>query len=122
MTDRIRVKNLAIYARHGVFRAEQEIGQRFYLDITVETDLAVAARSDDIADTINYADLVASATAAFTERTERLLETLAERVAVRVLSDFPRATAVEIAIRKPGAPIEAVFDHVGIEIRRVRNG
>lgn len=121
MSDVIRVTNLAIYARHGVFAAEQEIGQRFYLDIAVETDLAAAARSDDIADTINYADLVATVTAAFTERTERLLETLAERVAARVLSDFPRATAVEIAIRKPAAPIEAVFDHVEIEIRRQRN-
>ena len=122
MSDVIRVKNLALYARHGVFAAEREIGQRFYLDIAIETDLKRAAATDDIADTISYADVIDVATAAFTETSEQLLETLAERLAARVLDHFAAAEAVEIAIRKPGAPIPAVFDYVEVEIRRQRHG
>jgi 7,8-dihydroneopterin aldolase/epimerase/oxygenase len=122
MSDVIRVRNLAVYARHGVFAAEREIGQRFYIDIAIETDLKTAAATDEIGDTISYADMIAVATEAFTETAEQLLETLAERLAARMLERFPGADAVDIAIRKPSAPIAAVFDYVEVEIRRTRRG
>jgi len=120
--DRIAVRNLALFAYHGVFEGEQEIGQRFYLDVIVEADLRPAAASDAVDRTIDYAALVNVVSEAFGEKRQKLLETLAERVAERVFESFAMAQAVEVTIRKPSAPIEAVFDHVEIQIRRVRHG
>jgi dihydroneopterin aldolase len=120
--DRIAVRNLALFAYHGVFEGEQEIGQRFYLDVVVEADLQPAAASDAVDRTIDYAALVNVVSEAFGEKRQKLLETLAERVANRIFETFAMAQAVEVTIRKPSAPIEAVFDHVEIQIRRVRHG
>lgn len=120
--DRIAIRNLALFAYHGVFEGEQEIGQRFYLDVVVEADLQPAAASDAVDRTIDYAALVNVVSEAFGEKRQKLLETLAERVANRIFATFAMAQAVEVTIRKPSAPIEAVFDHVEIQIRRVRHG
>lgn len=120
--DRIAVRNLALFAYHGVFEGEQEIGQRFYLDVVVEADLAPASSADAVDKTVDYAELVKVVSEAFTERRQKLLETLAERVANRVFDTFAIAHAVEVTIRKPSAPIEAVFDFVEIQIRRSRDG
>ena len=120
--DRIAVRNLALFAYHGVFEGEQEIGQRFYLDVVVEADLKPAAAADAVDKTVDYAALVKVVSESFGEKRQKLLETLAERVAGRVFETFPIAHAVEVTIRKPSAPIEAVFDFVEIQIRRTRNG
>lgn len=122
LADRIAVRNLCLFAYHGVFEGEQEIGQRFYLDVVVEADLKPAAASDAVEHTVDYAGLVKVVSDAFTEKRQKLLETLAERVAVRIFEQFPIVEAAEISIRKPSAPIEAVFDFVEIQIRRQRHG
>jgi dihydroneopterin aldolase len=120
--DRIIVRNLALFAFHGVFEGEREIGQRFYLDLMVETDLRPAAQSDAVQDTVDYGALVHVISEAFTEKRQMLLETLAERVVKRVFERFPLIQAAELTIRKPSAPIEAVFDSVEIQIHRARHG
>lgn len=120
--DRIAVRNLALFAYHGVFEGEAEIGQRFYLDVVVEADLLPASAADAVDKTVDYAALVKVVSDAFTEKRQKLLETLADRVAARVFERFPIVSAVEVTIRKPSAPIEAVFDFVEIQIRRQRHG
>ena len=120
--DRIIVRNLALFAFHGVFEGEREIGQRFYLDVAVETNLAPAGQSDAVHDTVDYGALVQVISDAFSEKRQMLLETLAERVVARVHERFPIVQATEVTIRKPSAPIEAVFDSVEIQIRRARHG
>jgi dihydroneopterin aldolase len=119
--DRITVRNLALFAYHGVFEGEREIGQRFYLDVVVEADLAPASISDSVDETVDYAALVDVISQAFSETRQKLLETLAERVAQRIFQRFPIVQTAEVTIRKPSAPIEAVFDSVEIHIRRQRH-
>jgi 7,8-dihydroneopterin aldolase/epimerase/oxygenase len=120
--DRITVRNLALFTNHGVFAAEAELGQRFFLDVTVETDFSEASATDDVSKTVSYADLVKVVSAAFTEERHKLLESLAERIARQIFAAFPRVGAAEITIRKPSAPIAAIFDTVEISIRRSRDG
>jgi dihydroneopterin aldolase len=65
MTDTIFVTGLSIHARHGVMEHETEVGQRFVIDLELYTDLSEPSRSDRLADTVSYADVVATTTAAF---------------------------------------------------------
>jgi dihydroneopterin aldolase len=120
MSDRIAIRGLALFAHHGALEGERAIGQRFFLDIAIETDFARAAATGAVEDTIDYGAVVEVATAAFMERPEALIETLAVRVAERILAHFPRAAAAEVTVRKPGAPVAAIFDWAEVSTRRTR--
>lgn len=121
MTDTIFVTGLSIHARHGVMDHETEVGQRFVIDLELYTDLSEPSRSDRLADTVSYADVVATTTAAFKNTNYKLLERAAGAVADAILSTFPRIRAVKITVHKPHAPIAAIFDDVGIMLTRSRN-
>lgn len=121
MTDTIFVTGLSIHARHGVMDHETEVGQRFVIDLELYTDLSEPSRSDRLADTVSYADVVATTTAAFKNTNYKLLERAAGAVADAILSNFPRVRAVKIIVHKPHAPIAAIFDDVGIMLTRSRH-
>ena len=121
MTDTIFVTGLSIHARHGVMEHETEVGQRFVIDLELYTDLSEPSRTDRLADTVSYADVVATTTAAFKNTNYKLLERAAGAVADAILSHFPRIRAVKITVHKPHAPIAAIFDDVGIMLTRSRH-
>lgn len=121
MTDTIFVTGLSIHARHGVMDHETEVGQRFVIDLELYTDLSEPSRSDRLVDTVSYADVVATTTAAFKNTNYKLLERAAGAVADAILSHFPRIRAVKITVHKPHAPIAAIFDDVGIMLTRARH-
>jgi dihydroneopterin aldolase len=120
MTDTIFVSGLSIHARHGVMEHETEVGQRFVIDLELSTDLSEPSRSDKLADTVSYAEVVATTTAAFKNTNYKLLERAAGAVADAILLHFPRIRAVKITVHKPHAPIAAIFDDVGIMLTRSR--
>lgn len=121
MTDTIFVTGLSIHARHGVLDHETQVGQRFVIDLELYTDLSEPARSDRLSDTVSYAEVVATTTAAFKGTNYKLLERAAGAVADAILSHFPRIRAVKITVHKPHAPIAAIFDDVGIMLTRSRH-
>ena len=121
MTDTIFVTGLSIHARHGVMDHETEVGQRFVIDLELSVDLASSSRSDKLADTVSYSDVVATASAAFKGHNYYLLERAAGAVADAILGAFPRVSAVKITVHKPHAPIAAIFDDVGVIISRRRS-
>ena len=121
MTDTIFVTGLSIHARHGVMDHETEVGQRFVIDLELYTDLSEPSRSDRLADTVSYADVVATTTAAFKTTSYKLLERAAGAVADAILSHFPRIHAVKVTVHKPHAPIAAIFDDVGVVLTRSRH-
>jgi dihydroneopterin aldolase len=120
MTDRIAIRGLALFAHHGALPAEREAGQRFHLDIVVETDFTAVAASGRLADTIDYGAVTEVASTAFLEKTEDLIEVLAVRVAERVLARFPTAQAVEVTVKKPSAPVPAIIDCAEVTASRSR--
>ena len=121
MSDRIIIRDLQVFARHGVLPEEAVLGQRFAVDITAHLDLRPAGRSDDLALSVSYADMVARVLATLTERRFALLEAAAEAAAEELLSQFPAIESVEVELRKPAAPIDAIFGHVGVAITRRRD-
>jgi 7,8-dihydroneopterin aldolase/epimerase/oxygenase len=121
MTDTIFITGVLIHARHGLLEHETEVGQRFVIDLELFTDLSESSRTDKLADTVSYSNVVATATAAFKDVNYKLLERAAGAVADAILAAFPRIRAVKVTVHKPHAPIAAIFDDVGVVLTRNRN-
>jgi 7,8-dihydroneopterin aldolase/epimerase/oxygenase len=121
MADRIELRGLVIRGRHGVFDHERADGQDFVVDITVWIDLADAARSDDLADTYDYAGLAQLAADVVAGPARNLIEAVGGDIAERVMDD-QRVHAVEVVVHKPQAPIPHRFADVAVVIRRSRRG
>ncbi len=120
MTDRIFLKGLLVHAHHGLLSHESEVGQRFVIDLDMAVDLARAAASDHLADTVSYADVAAVTVSTFKARNFKLLEAAAGAVAEAILAAFPAIAAVTVTVHKPHAPIAAIFDDVGVVLTRRR--
>lgn len=122
MTDAIFITGLLVHAHHGVMPHEEKVGQRFVIDLELAIDLARAAASDKLVDTVSYAAIVETATHAFAARSYRLVEAAAGAVADAVLKSFAHVTSVRVTVHKPHAPIAAIFNDVGVTILRSRHG
>jgi 7,8-dihydroneopterin aldolase/epimerase/oxygenase len=120
MTDTIFITGVVIHARHGVMEHETEVGQRFVIDLELSVDLSDSSHSDRLADTVSYSHVVATATAAFKDANYKLLERAAGAVADAILKTFARVSAVKITVHKPHAPIDAIFEDVGVMLTRTR--
>jgi len=121
MTDTIFITGVVIHARHGVMDHETEVGQRFVIDLELFTDLQDSSRTDRLADTVSYSNVVATATAAFKNTNYKLLERAAGAVADAILASFLRIRAVKVTVHKPHAPIAAIFGDVGVILTRNRH-
>lgn len=120
-TGRICVRGIRVWARHGVLPEEQRRGQPFLVDVTVELDLAAAAASDDLDDTVDYGRLASRVAEVAAGGPFRLLETVAGRVLDAVLADG-RVRAAEVTVHKPRAPLDVPADDVAVTLRRARAG
>ena len=121
MSDRIFISGLSLHAYHGVMAYEAKVGQTFTIDLELTIDLAAAARSDKVVDTVSYDKVVDCASQAFTTQRFRLIEGAAGRVADAVLAAFPRVQSIQVTIHKPHAPIAATFSDVGVILMRARS-
>ena len=120
MTDRIVLTGLRVFGRHGVFDYERADGQEFVVDVMVWLDQDTAARTDDLADTLDYGALAQRAAEIVGGPPCRLIETVAARVADDVMASDERLHAVEVTIHKPSAPIPLNFADVAVVARRSR--
>lgn len=120
MSDRIVLKGLQVFARHGVLPEENTLGQRFVLDVTAFLDLRPAGQSDDYNRTVGYDAITKLVIETVTAKRFFLIEAAAEAVAQALLAAFPPIERVVIEVRKPGAAIDAVFEHVAVVIDRSR--
>jgi 7,8-dihydroneopterin aldolase/epimerase/oxygenase len=120
MTDAVFITGLALHAYHGVMQHEAKVGQTFTLDLALAIDLAEASRSDKLAHTVGYDQVVSVASQAFCARRYRLVEAAAGAVAAAVLNRFRQVQSVRVTVHKPHAPIAATFADVGVTITRVR--
>lgn len=119
--DKIIIKDLHIFAYHGVNEEEKRDGQNFYLDITAFLDASVPCVSDNVEDTVSYAKMIKKIIPAFTAEKYDLIEKAAQVTADCILDNFDQIKAVEITLKKPEAPVKADFAYVAVEIRRERN-
>ena len=117
--DQIAVSGIQAHGHHGVYDEERATGQPFVVDIVLHLDLAPAAASDDVGDTVHYGELAQQVVAAIEGDPVDLVETLAQRVADLALA-HPRVDEVEVTVHKPEAPVGVPFEDVAVTIRRGR--
>lgn len=120
MSDRLRLSGIDVYAFHGAHPAEQELGQRFRVDVELEADLEAAAAGDDLALGIDYAAVHAAVVATATGCRLRLIEALAARLCRDLLAGFP-ARRVVVTVRKVQPPISGFFGHAEVTLARDRD-
>lgn len=116
--DQIRIKNLRIFAYHGVYEQEKEQGQNFIVNAVLHVDMEKAGRSDDIADAVDYGAVCLFIDEYMRENRFDLLEAVAEHVTKELLFTFPAIRLMEMEIEKPNAPIPLRFDSVSVKITR----
>jgi dihydroneopterin aldolase len=98
--DRISLRGIRAYGRHGAIAGERENAQALDVDVDVEMDLSRARASDELADTLDYAGLNDTIVTIVRDRSFNLLERLGEEIARAVLADR-RVSAVHVTIAKP---------------------
>lgn len=118
--DRITLEHMEFYGYHGCLPEERQQGQKFFVDAVLYLDLQAAGRHDDLAQTVNYAEVFTKIRSIVEGEPVNLIETVAERLAVMILQEYSRIVKVEITIHKPSAPIPGDFRDVSVSIMRER--
>ena len=118
MIGTIELENLRVQCIVGVLPREREHEQDLFFDVVLELDLAEASRSDELSKTVDYTAVASLLTELATQGRFKLLETLAERAAERVLETQPRVRRVRLAVKKPGALQRASNTVVRVERSR----
>ena len=117
--DRVALRGLRGFGRHGVLPAERSLGQWFGVDVELGLDTRSAAAGDDLEETVNYAAVASDVVALIEGEPVNLIETLAQRIAEQCLAR-PGVMQVEVTVHKPGAPVSVPFDDVSVTITRSR--
>lgn len=118
--DKIVLKNLVFYGYHGVLPAENVLGQKFMLDLELAVDLHKPGFSDEVEDTVSYAQVYGLVKQIVEQRRFKLIEALAQCIASSILDSFSKVQEVCVDVKKPGAPVQGTFDYFGVNISRKR--
>ncbi len=119
MTDYVSVKDLSVPAVIGVHDGEREIEQILVFSVEMAADVRKAAASDNLADALDYSAVASTIAEVVRAGKFHLIETAAERVAERLLADFP-VTWLRLELRKP-ITNDAYTAAVTIERSRARS-
>ena len=106
--DKIRIENLEIFAKHGVFPEENFLGQKFVLSAVLHTDTRKAGLTDELSYSVHYGEVSHLIKKVVEENTWKLLETVAEATAKAILLSYPMVSQVDLTIKKPWADRKSV--------------
>lgn len=113
--DSITLSGLTATGFHGVHPVERRDGQPFVVDVTVS--VSIDTESDDLSNTVNYAEIAAAVEEIVTGEPCNLIETVAGRIAQRCLV-HPLVDGVSVTVHKPRAPLSQTFTDVAVTIHR----
>ena len=116
--DKIEIKNLEIFANHGVFPEENILGQKFVISATLYTDTRKAGLTDELTASIHYGEVSHMITKFTKEHTYKLLEALAENLCQMLLEELPLLKMITLRVEKPWAPVGLPLETVAVETTR----
>lgn len=118
--DKIKIKDLEVFANHGVFEEEKKLGQKFLVSITLFLDIREAGRKDDLTKSIHYGELSTMVNEWMTKHTFQLIESVAQCLCEEILLKYETSglQEVEVTVKKPWAPVKLPLDTVAVTVRR----
>lgn len=119
--DKITIRELQIFAHHGVFPEENVLGQKFLVSATLYLDTRKAGKSDCLEESIHYGLVSQDIKKWMEENTYKMIEKIAEGLCEHLLLKYEKLKAIELEIKKPWAPILLPLDFVSVTIYRKWN-
>ena len=116
--DQLRIKDLEVYAYHGLFGAEKELGQRFVLDLILDYDMTRAAKTGDLTASIHYGELAQELVKWCQESKEDLIETLAYQLIGKIFQSYCLVEKLSLEVKKPWAPVPLPLDTCSVKLVR----
>ena len=109
------MKEIRCYAYHGVAPQENLIGNEYLIDLKLKVDISKAARTDEVTDTVNYAEVhqvIKNEMAV----PSKLLEHVSGRIIQKLFDQFPYIEEIELRLSKRNPPMGADIESAGIEL------
>ncbi|NLJ42913.1 MAG: dihydroneopterin aldolase [Bacteroidales bacterium] len=113
----IQIENMEFYAFHGHYREEQIVGNKFIVDLTIETDMTIPAKSDNLKDAVNYQKAYMIVKAEM-EKKSYLLENIAGRILDALYSEMPGITRAKVKVSKMNPPMGGKIGSVSVILER----
>lgn len=120
MSDKIILSGIEFFGYHGCSLDEKRRGQIFKVDAELNFDLSKAGATDNIADTVDYAQVLLDVEKIITGTPRNLIETVAEEIAATLLEKYSLIDSVKITLHKPYAPLPTRYDDAAVQITRSR--
>lgn len=120
MTSYILLDNLRFFAHHGVGRQETIVGNEFTISLRLKVNIQRAMHTDNVADTVSYADVYELVKQEFSVPS-KLLEHVSGRIINKLFKSFPQIEEIEMKLIKRNPPMGADIEAAGIEIKSKRS-
>ncbi len=113
----IQIENMEFYAFHGHYKEEQIVGNRFLVDLTIETDMSIPSKSDNLKDAVNYQRAYQIVKTEM-EKKSHLLENIAGRILDALYSEMKGIKKATIKVSKLNPPIGGRIGSVSIVMEK----
>ncbi|WP_062125710.1 dihydroneopterin aldolase [Geofilum rubicundum] len=113
----IDLEEMVFYAYHGCFKEEQMVGNRFLVNISLQTEVSLPMQSDRIQDALNYVK-VYDAVKEEMMITSHLLEHITGRIIERLMNDFPAILHARVKVSKMNPPMGGQMQNVSVTLER----
>ena len=116
MKSYILLENIIIYANHGVLPQETVVGNEFVINLKIGIDLSKAGQTDNLEDTVSYAEIYEDVKAEMAIPS-KLLEHAAYRIVKRLRSKYEKIKSLEIKLSKRNPPMGAQIDYATVYLK-----
>lgn len=116
----IVLKEVRFHAFHGVMPQERKVGADFLLSLRLGYDISEAMQTDDVADTLNYAEVYQLVKQEM-EQPSALLEHVAGRIAQTLMQQFPAVKSIDLTLTKQNPPMGADCQGAGVELHLIND-
>jgi dihydroneopterin aldolase len=113
----IQIENMEFYAFHGHFKEEQIVGNKFIVDLTIETDMIIPSKSDNLKDAVNYQRAYHIVKSEM-EKKSHLLENIAGRILDALYSEMPGIKKARIKVSKMNPPMGGKIGSVSVVLEK----
>ncbi|PID91286.1 MAG: dihydroneopterin aldolase [Bacteroidetes bacterium] len=115
---KILIENMEFYAFHGHYQEEQIVGNRFLVDLEMESDLSAAAESDNLNDAVNYQQAYILIRKEMKRVKSNLLENIAKRILDTLFAEMKGINRATVKVRKMHPPMGGPIESVGVVMDR----